>query len=148
LDSDVEDIPDCLTNDESVFETAGEAEVEYCQSRDSEAGSLEHSDGEAVETTPKRKEVPIETRKGRRKAVETRGSVAQEAESSNLSAPKRQQTQVACETRKGRRKSIKTTASVAQKAASPEESDDEAIEIAQKRQKQGAREVPKNWRKT
>jgi hypothetical protein len=54
LDSDIEDIPDCLANDEVIFETADEAEVEYCQSNESE--SDEQSDDEVVcQTAPKRR---------------------------------------------------------------------------------------------
>lgn len=56
LDSDVEDIPDSLSNDEAIFETAGEAEVEYCQSSESEAESAEQSDEEVVcKTASKRR---------------------------------------------------------------------------------------------
>jgi len=39
LDSDVEDVPQTMTNDDAIFEAAGEAEVEYFQSSGSEAES-------------------------------------------------------------------------------------------------------------
>ena len=48
LDSDVEDVPESLRNDDAVFETAGEAEVEYYQSSDSGAESSDQSDDEVV----------------------------------------------------------------------------------------------------
>jgi len=40
-DSDVEDIPDSIRNEESISETAGEAEVDYCWSTESEVESSE-----------------------------------------------------------------------------------------------------------
>ena len=48
LDSDVEYVPESLRNDDAVFETAGEAEVEYYQSSDSGAESSDQSDDEVV----------------------------------------------------------------------------------------------------
>lgn len=47
-------MPDSLRNDDAVFETAGEAEVEYHQSSDSGAESSDQSDDEIVARPAKR----------------------------------------------------------------------------------------------